>query len=244
MTILPKDYLDASFIARDVEKELLSRLDLMALKPACILDIGSGPGYAAAILHHRYPSAKIYGLDHSSIMLEYAKTAHSPHIKWLYTDAAELPFKDQSVDLIFSNLLLPWCNDIKKLLYEWRRVLRPEGLLMFTSFGPDTLHELGIETLHLIDMHDLGDRLLEVGFLDPVLDVDRIKVQYRDEKKLLHELQVTQMLPEDAILVPLLDIPSLTYEIVYAHAWGASSTFKADEEGVVKIPLTSLRSRL
>ncbi len=232
--ISPKDYIDASPLARETEKELMARLDLVVLKPKTILDIGCGPGLSTANLRKRYPDAEIYGVDHSESMLEYAKTNTSAN--WICEDAAKLPFKDKSIDFIFSNLLL-YPNAIA-LFEEWFRVLRPEGLLMFSSFGQGTLQELAIPEKGWMDMHHLGDLLLQKGFKDPVVDVDVYQLKYRDRQKLTHELYVTGMVAEDFILPDFAEIPPLSFEIVYGHAWGGENL---QETGVVKIPLSSIK---
>lgn len=231
--ILVNDYIKAAVLAREAEQELFSRLDLVALKPKSILDVGCGPGLGTALLRKRYPDAEIYGVDHSDSMLAYAKTL--TEATWICEDAASLPFPDKSIDCIYSNLLL--YEDTNKLFKEWYRVLRPEGLLMFSCFGQGTLQELTIPSLKMMDMHHLGDLLLQNGFKDPVVDVDIYQLRYQDRQKLLHELQVTEMIPQDFVLPDFEKIPPLTFEIVYGHAWGGE---KLAEAGVIKIPLSSI----
>lgn len=243
MTLSPINYANASVLAREVEKQLVERLNWVALKPKTILDIGCGLGTAMPFLQKRYPEASLLGVDHNQTMLDYAKKTQDPSIQWFCTDASAIPLRNESVDLIFSNLMLPWCPDIKKYLYEWRRLLRPEGLLMFTGFGPDTLQEVEIKTLfHLIDMHDIGDLLVQVGFLDPVLDVEHFALLYRDLDKLNTELVATQMI-EMSTLLKVVPPISLTHEVFFAHTWGPGVPKKedSDEVGVVKIPLSHLR---
>jgi malonyl-CoA O-methyltransferase len=228
--ISPTDYIAARALAQVAEAEMLSRLDLVALKPKRILDIGCGPGIAAQQLKIRYPEAEVIGIDHSCSMLDYAKK--ETMVEWRHMDAKALDFPDNSVDLIFSNLL---SSEIS--LVEWHRVLRPEGLLMFTALGPATLQELGVAYANFIDMHHLGDSLLQNGFVDPVLDVDQYSLVYKDPQKMLHELLVTEVVPSDFILPEMQEIPPLTFEIIYAHVWGNQKSLAS---GVVKIPLSSL----
>lgn len=242
----PAQYAEVAVIAREAGITMLERLDLVALKPVRILEVGCSVGFCTELLRQRYPSADIVAIDDAEAMLKYAeeKTAISAH--WVCADAANLPVMSQKFDIVVANLLIPWCNDIKKLFQEWRRVLCPDGLLMFTSLGPDTLQELqplNTQLPQLVDMHDLGDELVKAGFADPVLDVQHITLKYRKWEQLSYELQVTGMLDEPLPFnesVPL----SLTYEIVYGHTWAPKSTeYAADNEGIVRIPLSHLRGR-
>ena len=227
------DYAAAAALAKAVESQLLERLDVVALKPKHILTIGFGTDSSELLLRTRYPNAVITRMDFTEQMLEQG---------WSLLAIKELPLAKNSIDLIISNLFLPWCADQEQLLVEWRRILRPEGLLMFTGFGPDTLREWHQDFLlpKRMDMHDLGDGLVSAGFSDPVLDVEQFILRYKDPEKLLHELQVTGMIfenPTDSFS------NNITYEVVYAHTWGPPPVSMADEQGVVKVPLEQLGGR-
>lgn len=250
----PLEYAQADVLAREAGDEMLSRLDWMTLKPEVIIDAGCGTGDMSAKLQARYPSAHLLPVDFSAPMIQHAKT-HHPSLPYLCAEAATLPLPTHSVDLIFANFLLPWHPDIPALLREWRRVLRPQGLLMFSAFGPDTLKEWqaieeGEVLPQLLDMHDVGDLLLQQGFADPVLDVNYYTMSYRHQEKLLAELQATGMLanadPQHAP-VPADDGQfTLTYEIVFAHAFAPEATEEVSpsSDGVVRVPLSQLRERL
>jgi malonyl-CoA O-methyltransferase len=176
-----------------------------------------------------------------------------------YADGAALPFPDQSVDLVFANLILPWVSDVESMLREWRRVLRPDGLLVFTSLGPDTLQAwriyLGDYTIpNFSDMHEIGDMLTRARFSDPVMDVEYYTLTYSEPSTLLSELQASGMLVAHSRLdlIENAEVPrtekgrlALTYEVVYGHAWGpeANVDHVADEFGTVRIPLAHLRRR-
>lgn len=116
----------------------------------------------------------------------------------LCADATRLPLRTASVDVIFSSLMLQWCEDLDAAFAEARRVLRPGGLLLFSSFGPGTLAELraawsaadGFNHVNrFIDMHDVGSCLARQGFAEPVLDVDRIVRGCADVSELVRELK-------------------------------------------------------
>lgn len=249
-----EDYADASVLAHDVGKHMIERLEWMTIAPKVIVDLGCGVGSEAVLLKKRYPDAAIIAIDHAEKYLSYAAQHHTADVAWICAEAEILPLPDHSVDLIFANLLLPWFDDIKKTMREWRRILRPEGLLLFSSLGPDTLKEWqgGFSEYILpvlMDMHDLGDELVRARFIDPVLDMEYLTVTYRELEKLTQELQVTGMLAAD---LPVIKgepdsggVFPVTYEVIYGHAFGPDFMVDqvADESGVVKIPLAHLRRR-
>lgn len=202
-------YDDAAVLQREVGDRMLERLDLVRLDPERVLDIGAGTGRATRKLRRRYRKGRVVALDLALAMLRQQRA----RLGWLRSprsiprlvcgDAEALPFAAASADLVFSNLVLQWCNDLDRTLAEFRRVLKPGGLAMFTTFGPDTLKELraswavadeqAVGRTHVnafIDMHDIGDALLRAGFADPVMDVERIRLTYTDFAALAQELKL------------------------------------------------------
>lgn len=254
--LAPAAYAKAAVLAATVGQEMLARLALVTLQPRVVLDVGCGTGDMALALQTRYPQAQVVGIDVAYPMLQFARTqAAMPPL--LCADAMRLPFAAQSVDLIFANLLLPWCTDLPLLMREWRRVLRPDGLLMFTSFGPDSLRvwreELGnLMVPDFLDMHELGDVLTKSRFIDPVMDVDYYTLHFRHEMDLCQELYASGLLltADFTLLNPAAGevtpgVHAAVFEIVYGHAWGPTTLVDQvmDEMGVVNIPLASLRRR-
>lgn len=256
----PAAYAAAAILAQVVGEQMLARLEWVTLQPKRIVDLGCGVGQATGLLQQRYPEAHVVGVDSAHPMLAYAKQqATSAH--YLCADAQQLPFAAGSVDLLFANLLLPWCADLETCLLEWRRVLRPGGLLVFTSLGPGTFSAWRPVITdqwvpRFIDMHDVGDVLTRTRYADPVLDVENVTLTYRKLETLFDELQASNMIvltdnERAAILAQSLTpmTPdgrwSLTYEVVFGHAWGPelTATQHADAFGVVKIPLSHLRGR-
>ncbi len=187
-------------LQHQVEAELLDRLELLKDAPQRILDVGAGPGRASAAMRKRFPKAEVIALDLALPMLREAKSRAGwwKPFRRVCGDARALPIADQSVDLVFSSLCLQWCEDLESVFDEFRRVLRPGGWLLCSTFGPDTLTELRQswaavdDDPHVnvfIDMHDVGDRLLSAGFRDPMLDVEHYDLRYSDPKVLMRELK-------------------------------------------------------
>lgn len=237
----PEKYKKAAFLAKAAAEEMLSRLDWMVIKPTVIVDMGCGPGDLAVELAKRYPAATVYAVDQSAAMLA---AVAGDNLSTMLADAAKLSLADHSVDLLCANFLLPWVSDISACLQEWRRILAPNGLLMISTLGLSTLKELPAsskEALHtrLVDMHDLGDALVAAGFADPVLDTATFPVRYRSSETLQQELQASGFISDPVDC----QAESITFEVVHAHAFAplASAGFKADADGVVRVPLSHLR---
>jgi malonyl-CoA O-methyltransferase len=245
---IPAAYAEMAVVARETAVQMRERLSWITLQPEVVIDVHCRTGDSADMLRAHYPAAKIIALDESRRMVNFAKQHHTSEIEWLCAAADNVPFSSQFADVLQANLVLPWYDTMTTLFAEWHRVLRPKGLLMLATFGPDTLRELHDSALalpHFIDMHDVGDALVQAGFLDPVLDVDYVTLTYQDSAQLFRELQVTGMIPIDADPALVAGVLSLTYEIVYAHAWTGAhpAGYRADEAGVVRIPLSGLKSK-
>ena len=183
-----------------VRRELLERLDLVRLQPAAVLDLGAGTGHASIALRRRFRSSHVVALDLAEDMLREAARRQTllRRFQRVCGQAAALPLQSASVDLVFSNLMLQWCQDTDGVFRECRRVLRPGGLLTFTTFGPDTLMELRrawaaadahTHVNRFIDMHDLGDALVRSGLVEPVMDVERFTLTYAEVRDLMRDLK-------------------------------------------------------
>jgi malonyl-CoA O-methyltransferase len=249
---VPAEYAACAVLANTVGDEMLQRLEWVKMQPRVILDVGCGTGNFTQKLQRVYPAAQVIGFDVAYPMLKFAREQESQNL-FSCADAGELPLKNSSVDLIFANLVLPWCGDVKKLLQEWRRVLRPDGLLVFTALGVDTLLEFqailkGSIIPSCVDMHDLGDALTAGKFAEPIMDVDYFTLTYRSLRQFLREMEVTGMLlpVDESVFAGETQLQyAATFEVVYGHAWRPSAVadLTADEEGVVRVPLAYLRGR-
>jgi malonyl-CoA O-methyltransferase len=252
-------YDSAAVLQREVSTRMASRLDYIRHEPAMILDAGSGTGFGAAELRRRYPAARVLELDLAPGMLLESRDkqrAHDGLLRRLLRparpwqvcgDIERLPLADASIDMIWSNLAIQWVNIPDGLFREFRRVLRDGGMVMFSTLGPDTLKELNAafggldEATHVnrfIDMHDLGDALLQAGFSEPVMDTDRIVLTYDKVRDVMRDLKALgahnatagrrrglmgkdawrkieaayETWRHDGVL-------PASYEVVYGHAW-------------------------
>lgn len=230
---------------------MLERLDLVKLAPRRILDGGSGP--PQRLFARRYPGAEVLAVDFSLAMLRSRKKGlfeRNPP-KAVCADLARLPLADASVDLAWSNMALHWLAEPLAALRELQRVLVPEGLLMFSTLGPDTLKELraaaGEARVHAFaDMHDLGDMLVACGFSAPVMDMEILQIAYGGAEALLADLrssgQTSARLDRprglagrrfaDRLRAALGGAPRATFEVVYGHAWKAAPRVVDDAKAI------------
>ncbi len=192
----------AAVLQKLVRDEMLSRLELVKIKPKAILDAGCGTGYGSFALQRHYKNAQVFSLDIALGMLQKTRL-QQPYLWRLFgaenlicADIECLPIADNSVGMVWSNLALQWCNDLDVAFGEFARVLQPEGLVMFSTFGPDTLKELRAATQNgsthvsrFIDMHDIGDALIRCGFSAPALDVESYTLTYDDVKAVMIDLK-------------------------------------------------------
>lgn len=256
----------AAALPRVVESRLLEKLDYVQMEPALIVDVGAGTGSASAKLVARFPDARLKLVDLSGEMLGLARrrlTGYGERCEVIKANASALPLADRSADLIFSNLMLPWCAELPAVLDEFRRVLKPGGLLLFSTLGPDTLYELqaswaqanrGVHVTTFVDMHIIGDEMLRAGFADPVMDVERLTATYRDVYQLMRELKAIgakninpdrrHTLTGKRRMKRMVDIYQdnfeqdgriwASYEVLYGHALGPTDGQpRRTEEGMV-----------
>lgn len=189
-----------AFLQREVGSRMLERLDYIRAEPKVIVDLGAGTGEHTAALAKRYPRARTYGLDLAEPMLKKMRKRSSWRrpLRPVCADIQSLPFSDNSVDLIFSSLAMQWCESLEQTFKEFRRVLRPGGFVLFSTFGPDTLTELrqswaevdDREHVHnFIDMHIIGDAMIQAGLAEPVMDVENLTLTYKHVYDLMRELK-------------------------------------------------------
>jgi malonyl-CoA O-methyltransferase len=238
-----KTYPRFSRLEGEVAARMLERLDYIRLAPKRILDAGSGPPRRE--LQRRYPQAQRIALDFSLAMLARRSLWNRVTAQPLRVcgDLQHIPLAAGSIDLVWSNMALHWLEDPLPAFQEFRRVLAPNGLLMFSTLGPDSLKELraaaGANRVHaFIDMHDLGDMLLAAGLAAPVMDMELLTFDYAHADRLLDDLRESGQTSARAdrprglvgrafnerLRRALGERPRATFEVVYGHAWqGAQS---------------------
>jgi malonyl-CoA O-methyltransferase len=233
-------YDQAAFIEQEIGLRLMQRLEYIKLEPRYILDLGCGTGYFTRQLQNRYPSAIIIGLDIAFGMAKFA--SDNTQLQYCCGDAEQLPFLDMQFDLIFSNCCLPSIENFEAVFNEFNRVLNLDGLLLVTTFGPDTLQELGIES-NWQDMHQIGDILLQQQFKNPVVDTEKLIFKYKKLQTLLTDLQATGSFEIDFSNAAKLELPcEVSYEIINCHAQKQAIIKKqyTDKLGNTYIPVTKL----
>lgn len=267
----------SSFLRREIASRMHDRLALVKLAPAQVLDAGCGAGADLGALQKDYPAAQIIGIDANAAMLAGAKaSAPSTGLKSMLTrlmpaktgidlvcgDFGALPLGPNSVDLVWSNLALHWHPQPDRVFAEWRRVLRVEGLLMFSNFGPDTFRELRAafaavdehpHALPFVDMHDFGDQLVEAGFSTPVMDMEVITVTYDTPEALLADVRALGGNPLATRARGLVGRAAwqkvltalerqrrpdgklgLTFEVIYGHAFRPAPRKTAAGEAIIR----------
>jgi malonyl-CoA O-methyltransferase len=276
-------YDDSAVLAREVAGRMVERLAWVRVTPDSIVDAGCATGADIPLLHARYPRASVIALDVSPAMLSWNR-GRSQAGNWLdklralgrawsHTgagrvakvcgDFTRMPLGPASVDMVWSNLALHWSVDLGATLREWRRVLRPGGLLMFSTYGPDTLKELraafdGLDRYQhvnrFMDMHDIGDMLMTSGFSNPVMEMDYLTLTYANARALCmdlkHQGEQTVLDGRRAGLMGrgtwrrMLEnyesrrhdgrLPA-TFEVVYGHAWAGAPARAAGEGQVIRM---------
>jgi malonyl-CoA O-methyltransferase len=252
----------ADFAYQMARNGLYARLEPMALDADLVVDLGCGTGAANQQLVSTFKNALVVGCDLSLGMLSQARRKRrlflKPHL--VQADALNLPFADHSVDVVFSNLMLPWAGEVAALFTEVQRVLRKDGLFLFSTLGPDSFRQLrraleradpGVPTLPFLDMHDLGDAAVSTGLREPVLDVDRLTVTYPNPDALLTDLKVTGAgnclqhrrralfgKTRFGALQAALEVEKsagvipVDLEVVYGHCWGSGASAPKGEYAI------------
>lgn len=276
-------------LQREVGDRLRERLDLVTLNPACVLDLGCGTGYGTAQLLARYPASGLCALDLAPAMLAATRArlpqvhwlkragallarAAAPAPHWLCADMEHLPLAVSSVNLVWSNLALQWALDLDATIKGLHRVLAPGGLLIFSTFGPDTLKELraafsGIDDAphvnRFVDLHDIGDMLVHAGFASPVMEMELLTLTYDDLKTLMHDLK--GMGAHNAAMARSRGLfgksawarlqqayerqrvdgrlPA-TFEVIYGHAWVGDKTRREDGRDIIQFNIDTRRRKM
>lgn len=273
----------AAILQMEVHERMLSRLDLVRIAPQTILDAGCGTGIGSRALASRFAASRIISLDIAMGMLKKTQAAQGgldwiKHLlglnqqSFVCADIESLPLAAGSAGMVWSNLAVQWCNDLDLVFKEAHRVLQPEGLLTFSSFGPDTLKELRqaasvdpdyVHVSRFIDMHDIGDALVRAGFTAPVLDVEHFVLTYDDVIGVMRDLKAIgahnategrrRGLLGKGFLQKLTQgyerfrqdgkLPA-TFEVVYGHAWKPQPKFQSEDGSVpITVHMNTMHKR-
>ncbi|MBN4078685.1 malonyl-ACP O-methyltransferase BioC [Gammaproteobacteria bacterium AH-315-C21] len=276
-------YDEYAALQAEIGERMLSRLDYIRIDPKCLIDIGCGTGRITKNLAQRFAKTNVIALDLAEGMLRKSRTTQKQgigrffgrgqhcRVQHLCADAEDLPLSNDSIDFVFSSVTFQWCTDLDKALQECYRVLTPGSLILFSSFGPDTLSELRSawkkvdDYNHVnafIDMHDIGDALIRAGFQSPVLDIENFTLTYNSVKDLMRELKAIgahnvtagrqrslmgkqQLRQIEQGYEKYRDNGKLpaSYEVIYGHAWVPEQKNRIKEDNIeVKISLKQLRN--
>jgi len=260
----------AQFLYGEIAQRMLQRLSWIRVSPAALLDAGCGAGHTLPALRARFPDAHYTGLDACAPLLAAARQRHvrrwwqaltgrrlDANPRFVQADLAATGLAPESLDLVWSNLALHWHPAPHDVLAEWRRILKPGALAMFSCLGPASFQEirqaivqadLQTAALPLVDMHDFGDLLLQHGFSDPVMDQEILTLTYRNPQTLLNDLRALGGNPSldrraglpgrqwHARLLRALEAQrradgtlGLTLEVAYGHAWRSAVQHRAGE---------------
>ncbi len=172
-------YAEHNQLQIEIAKRLAARLPYMKIAPKVIVDLAAREKTTQALLQQHYPNAQIITLPFGEPLDKF-------------------PIETASVDLVFANLALHWSADMFKTLAECRRILKKDGLLLFSTVGPDTLKELHTafltaeEKWHVhafMDMHHIGDELVRLQFFEPVMDMEILQLRYESLRDLFEDLK-------------------------------------------------------
>jgi malonyl-CoA O-methyltransferase len=271
-----------SFVTAEIGRRMAERLALVRIDPTVVIEAGQGREEDCVLLGDRYrgalviPTLPALGAGHAlpargGLAGMFGRLMGRERVPVrVVADAARLPFLSASTDMVWSNGLLEWVADGDAVIAEWSRVLRPGGLLMFATLGPDTLAEVRLafasvdeaeHTVAFTDLHDYGDMLLSHGFAAPVMDMERLALTFTDTKDFWRDVRALGGNPlasrprglvgrkAMARLTDALEAQrdaagrlNLTFEIVYGHAWKGEKARRSDGLPVIALPATKKSS--
>jgi len=245
---ISEKYINSAIVQKEIIARLIERLSFINFIPRRVIDLGSGVGLSTKSLLEIYPNAELIMIDHSSESLS-DRILDNKNLSSVCANFKNIPFENSSFDFVFSSSALHWELDIQSSFKEIYRILKPGGLFLFSTYGPDTLIELRSAWAQIdsqkhvndfYDMHDIGDLMQSLNFMDSVLDTEKIIIQYENVIQLQKDLKNigSKVFHENTSKVPLLGnqrmramyqeyekfrtkfgyLPA-TYEVIYGSAW-------------------------
>ena len=263
----------APWLHAEVARRMAERLDFIKLKPADYLDWGPSLGDSLAALQQAYPAARAWWQEPTPALRQRAEARlQKPWWRRLMggvgASGPQLAQGGETVQMLWANMALHAAPDKPALLKTWHQLLAVDGFLMFSCLGPDSLVELvrlyesrgwGRPLPAWVDMHDLGDMMVEAGFADPVMDQERLRLTWSDPAKLLADLRALggnlaparfQGLRTPRWRAQLLDaleglrgpdgLIALSLELVYGHAFKPQPRPRVS--GETRVSLDEMRS--
>lgn len=201
-----------AWLHEEVGRRLADKLDAIRLTPKDWVDWGAFLGTGADLVAQRYPQARRWVLEPNEALAERSRqvwTAGHARPWWQAWKKSTPPVVSQGqpwpdawptdgAGLLWANMALHAQADLDGALKAWHGALAINGFVMCSGLGPDTARELRavyrelgwpLPTIHFIDMHDLGDAMVKAGFLDPVMDMERLTLTWADATSMLAELR-------------------------------------------------------
>ncbi len=254
----------------EVAKRMAERLVLFRQQPKRVLQWWPVASSESSALQAAYPDAELTHVRPQQVELPTPDASPSWWRSLFAPRSAARVIDDQSVparscDMLWANMALHAAADRHSMIKAWREALTVNGVVMFSTLGPDTTRELrslyrsqgwGPHAAPLADMHDIGDDLVHAGFADPVMDQETLTLHWADVPSMLQELRTLgrntapqrfaglrtprwrHRLADEMQRVSLMQARvSLTFEVVYGHA------FRVDK-GQSTIELDALRGTL
>ncbi len=243
-----------SSLQNNISDKLFKKLDLIQINPNLILDLGCGTGRNGRMMKEKYQNIKIINYDFSVNMLKEAKKNQYKMLNnksnFVCGDIEKLAFSENTFDVIWSTSSLQWCNNLSDTFNKAKVILKPGGLFIFSTFGPNTLFELRNitkkisnyqKTNNFLDAFSIREKLINEGFVDPVIDSEEFCLAYKDINKLFLDLRKIGAtsgfkkrnigLSGKSFLKLIIDgykeysydgIFPATYEALYGYAWNTN----------------------
>ncbi len=194
-----KSYDGLAALQRKVGLELLNDLSGISAHK-CIVDIGCGTGFLTKELLKNLSITNIIAVDIALSMVEHTKDklAGYDNISYLCADAEFLPLQENSVEKIISNLALQWCTNLADVFDGFNNVLKQQGQLCFSTFGPTTLQELKqawavVDSYSHVNHFYSAEQILvflrQAGFVDIQIQTKQYQSNYLTVMELMHELK-------------------------------------------------------
>ncbi len=264
---------ESPWLHEEVARRMEDRLQWIRLQPRTWVhwDAVRGGLQAHGLLARRYPQADCYVVQPQpgSAAQQAARALVPPALslaRWRGGKTHVTEPADGTAQMLWANMALHMAGDPQALIARWHRALAVDGFVMFSALGPDTLRELRPvydamgwppPAHEFTDMHDWGDMLVQAGFAEPVMDMERLVLTWESPQQLLaelrslganlhrerfpglrgrrwkaalaHELSARLSRPQENGRL------ALTFEVIYGHALKAAPRARVSEQSAVSL---------